>query len=106
MLALFNDAALLDDHDLVRVLDCAQAMGDHKRGAIFQQAFERLLHQVLAFIVERTGRLVEDEQAWIAQECPCNGNALTLPARKLLPVPLLRSLPGPPSVARRQYFRE
>ncbi len=83
MLALFNDAALFNDHDLVRVLDCAQAMGNHNRGAIFQQSFERLLHQVFAFIVERTGRLIEDQQAWIAQQCPCYGNALTLPTRKL-----------------------
>ncbi len=83
MLALFNDATLLNDHDLVRILDCTQAMGDHNRGAIFHQSFERLLHQVLAFIVERTGRFVEDQQAWIAQECSCDGNALTLPTRKL-----------------------
>src|SRR6266700_2337776 len=83
MPALFNDTALLDDHDLVRVLDCAQAMGDYNRGAIFHQAFERLLHQVFAFIVERTGRLVKDQQAWIAQQGPCNGNTLTLSTRKL-----------------------
>src|SRR5260370_19280176 len=83
MLALFNYAALLDGHGVVRVLDCAKTMSDHNRGSIFQQAFERLLYQVLAFIVERTGRLVEDQQAWIAQQGPCNGNALTLPTRKL-----------------------
>nr|WP_274532124.1 hypothetical protein [Ktedonobacter racemifer] len=39
---------------------------------------KRLLYQLLAFIVQRTGRLVKNQDAWIAQESASDGDALAL----------------------------
>jgi hypothetical protein len=52
------------------------------RGAAFHQMFERILHQPLAFGVERAGRFVEQQDRRIAQQRAGNGDALALAARK------------------------
>ena len=46
------------------------------------QAVERVLHQPLAFRVERGGRFVEQQQRRIAQQRAGDGDALALPARQ------------------------
>ena len=49
----------------------------------FEQAIERLLHEVLALGVERARGLVEDEDARILQDGARDGDALLLPAGEL-----------------------
>ena len=48
--------------------DCAQAMGDHERGAAAQQLFEALLDQAFAFAVQVAGGFVEDEDPGVGQD--------------------------------------
>jgi hypothetical protein len=55
-------------------------MGDHQRGSVAHQLFQRALYQRLAFGVQRGGRLVQQQQRRVAQDGPCDRDALTLAA--------------------------
>ena len=50
------------------------------RGAAVHQAIERLLHQRLAFGIERRGRLVEQQDRRVLQDGAGDGDALALAA--------------------------
>src|SRR3954454_17724114 len=55
-------------------------MRNDDHGSPLRHLHHILLHDTLAFIVERTRRLVENEYAGIADERASNGDALTLSA--------------------------
>ncbi len=57
-------------------------MGNDKGGAPAHEALQRLLDQSLRFRVQRGGRLVQDEDAWVAQDGARDGQALLLTPRE------------------------
>ena len=85
MRALLDDPAIFQHHDPVSRAHRGEAVGDHQRGAALHQPVQGLLHQLLAFRIERAGRFVEQQDRRIPQQRASNGNALLLPARKLRP---------------------
>ena len=55
-------------------------MGEHERRSPTHCGFKRCLDQTLALGIERTGRLVEQEQGRVLEHCPSDRDTLTLPA--------------------------
>ena len=82
MRAFLDDAAAIHHQDTVAGQHRRQPVRDHQRGAIAHQPFERRLHQLLAFGIERRGRFVEQQQRRIAQDRARDRNALALAARQ------------------------
>src|SRR5438094_9854611 len=79
---MLDDAAVLDDGDLVASLDGREAVRDHYSGAPFEKRVDGVLDVTLGRGVESRGRLVEDHQAGIAQEHARERHQLRLPRRK------------------------
>lgn len=75
-------AALIEYDDAVGGDDSGQPMGDNNRRAVLHQAVERTLHQLLAFRIEGTCRLIEQQYFGVAQNGARNGDALALSARQ------------------------
>ena len=73
---------MLNGRNLIGMLNGRQAVGDDNRGATARQALERLLHRLLALVIQSTRRLVQDEDLGILEEHACNCDALLLSARK------------------------
>src|SRR3954454_16906111 len=65
--AALGDAPVLEHDDLVGVADGRQAVGDGDRRAALRELVERRLHRALGLVVQRAGRLVEDEDRRVAQ---------------------------------------
>ena len=80
MAAFLDDTALVHDNDTVGALDGGQAMGDDQRRATLHQMLKGRLHGCLAFRIERAGRLVEEKNGRVLQNCTGNGDALALAA--------------------------
>ena len=78
--APLEDAALVEDDDLVGPLHGAQAVGDHQGGAAGEEAFEGVLDEAFGLGVEGGGGFVEDEDGRVAQYGPGDGEALPLAA--------------------------
>ena len=59
----FDYLALVDDHNLVRVLNRAQSMRDdkHSHVGMTQHLVDRLLHFELGLCIERTGGLIQQK---------------------------------------------
>jgi len=57
--------------------------GDRREGSLLHDIVERRLHDLLARVVERAGRLVEQHDARLLDDGPRDGDALLLPAREL-----------------------
>src|ERR1700691_3933259 len=75
-----GDATIFDDGDAGGAADSRQAMGDDEDGAAGNQIGKRDLHQGLAFRVQRGSGLIENENRRVLEQCPGNGDALTLSA--------------------------
>jgi hypothetical protein len=80
VVAVLDEAAALDGDDAVGAAHGREAMGDDQHGAALRDLAHVLLDDALALIVERAGRLVEDQDARIGDERARDGDALTLPA--------------------------
>src|SRR6185369_7522908 len=63
-----DDAALLQDQDLIGTEDRAQAMGDDQAGPPHQERLQRTLDEGLGARIEGRGGLVQDEEARVAQD--------------------------------------
>ena len=59
-----------------------EAVGDDHDGPAVRDLAHVLLDDALALVVERAGRLVEDQDARIADQGAGDGDALALPARQ------------------------
>ena len=83
--ATFSNSPPLDNEDRVGVSNRRETVcdHDHRHPALCDHRIDRLLHDGLAFRVERTRRLVEQQHAWATDERPRNGDPLLLPAREL-----------------------
>ena len=77
---LFDDAAVVDDDDVVGIADRAQAVGDDDGRAAFHEAVQGSLDDLFAFRIESRRRFIEDEDARVLEDGPGNGDALALAA--------------------------
>src|ERR1044071_3796591 len=83
MAAAFEDLPCLDDKDLVGAADGRQPVGDNERRAAFSQIVQSFLDQRFRFAVKARGRLVENEDPRVSEQCSRDSDALTLAAGKL-----------------------
>ena len=72
---LFVSTALLytlfgKDQDPLSILDRREPVSDNKRRPVFSKSFERLLNDILTFIIKRTGCLIKNEDRRILKEYP------------------------------------
>ena len=84
MAADLGDPAPLQHHDPVGLAERAQAVGDGDRRPAPDQVVERLLDLPLGLGVDRRGRLVEDQDRRVDQECPGDRDPLPLAAGERL----------------------
>ena len=80
-----DDAALLEDEDLVGVGDGRQPVGDHQRRAPLAGPTQGVLDGRLGAGVQGAGRLVEDQHPGIGQQGAGQAHPLTLAAGQLQP---------------------
>src|SRR6186997_1330034 len=76
MRALFHDPAAFVYEDPVGTQDRRQPVGDGDRGTALHESFERGLDQPLGHGIERGRRLVEDQDARVLEQHPCDRDAL------------------------------
>ena len=80
--AQFGHLPPLHDHDAVRFAYGRQAVGDDQHGAPRANAAHIVLDDLFRFIIERARRLVENQDARIADQGAGDGDALALAARQ------------------------
>ena len=80
MRAGLDDLSGLQDDDFVRASNRAQPMRDDKRGAASHQPFQRFEQRAFCFRVERAGRLIENQNGRILEQCTSDGDALAFAA--------------------------
>src|SRR5215468_3416446 len=80
--AVLGDAAALDGDDAVGRPDRRQPVGDNEHRPAARDLRHVLMDDALALVVERAGRLVEDQDARIGHQGAGNGDALALAARQ------------------------
>ncbi len=61
--ALLGDAALVHDHDQIRLTDGGEAVGDDEGGPAAEEAAQGLLDQALGLGSDAAGGLVQDQDA-------------------------------------------
>src|SRR5579883_1628200 len=83
VIAPLDNAAIVENEDLVGVDDGREAMGDDERGAVRGNLVEARLDLALGLSVECRGRLVENEDARSLEDDPRDGDALLFAAREL-----------------------
>ena len=81
MIAAFDDAAVLQDHDGIGVLDGREAVSDDEDSASFHDGVHALLDQALGTGVNRGSRLVEDQDRWVRAGRPSDRYKLPLTLR-------------------------
>src|SRR5262245_36756070 len=79
----FHDRSVLDDEDAVSIYDGVQAMCDHDRRSPLAEVLDRALNLPLGLRIERSRRLVEQDDRRVLEQCACDGNALALAAGDL-----------------------
>ncbi len=77
-----DDASVVQHDDAVGLQHGGQPVRDDDGGAGRHQRLERLLHGALAFRVERTGGLVEQQDRRVLEDRPRDRDALALAARE------------------------
>src|ERR1700687_1823691 len=76
--SILHQSAAIDGDDSIASAHGRKAMGDDEDGAPLGDALHVVLNYSLAFIVQRTGSFVEDQNARIGHQRPSDGYALTL----------------------------
>jgi len=82
--SLLHDAAVFKDNDLIGVPHCAEAVSNHKCGAVRGDLQQRALDRSFGFVVNGGSRFIEHQDWRIFQDCACQGDALTLPTGQAL----------------------
>ena len=80
MLARLCDQAVVEHHDSVRMDDRREAMGDDNGCSPSGEETERLPYRGLVGAIEVGGRLIENQDGCILQECAGDGEALAFAA--------------------------
>ena len=78
--AMLDDAAVHDADDAIAIAHRQQPMGDDDDGAACDDLAHVVLDDALAVVVERAGRLIEDQDARVGRERPRDRDALALAA--------------------------
>ena len=86
MRAALDDAALLQDHDAVAVLDRGQAVRNHERRAPLHQGVHAALHQRFGARVDGGGRFVQNQRGRVGNRGAGNRQQLPLPLREVCAV--------------------
>ena len=73
---------MLHHDDFTCFFDRAESMGNDDDGLLTgpNELVESLLHLELTLGIQGRGRLVQKQELWLANQGPCNRNALLLPA--------------------------
>ena len=80
MRALFDDAAFVENDDLVGLEDSVEAVGDGDDSAALHQFARGFFEQGFGFGVEAGGGFIEDEDGGVFEESAREGYALGLSA--------------------------
>src|SRR4051812_21440993 len=80
--ALFDDPAVLEDDDEIRVPDRREPVGDDEGSSPGEQPAEGELDPSLGADVDARRRLVEDQNPRIREKRPCKGDELSLAERQ------------------------
>ena len=80
--AVLDQAAAIERDDAVGAAHGGEPVGDDEHRAALGDLLHVLLDDALALIVERAGRLVEDQDARIGDQRARDGDALALAARQ------------------------
>lgn len=83
--AIFDDAAVLDGNDAIGAPNRGEPMSDNENRALFANPPHVLLDDAFAFVIERAGGFVENQNARIANQGAGDRDALTLPPERLHP---------------------
>ena len=86
---------LFQHHDLIRVLDGAQAVGDDQQGLPFGEGHDRALDFVLIFRIGKRGGFVQNHNGGVLQNGAGDGDTLALPAGELSARLSRRGVPAP-----------
>lgn len=78
MRPLLDDLPALHDHDTVGVTYSRKPVGNYDHRALCADPRHVLLDDPFGLIVQRAGGLVENQDAWVAEQRPGDGNALSL----------------------------
>ena len=81
--APFDDAAVIEHHDAVRIHDGGQPVGDHKGSPALHQSIHTFLHQGFCTGVDGGGGFIQDHYRRIGYRRPGNGDQLPLALRKV-----------------------
>ena len=90
VLALLDNAAVVEHEDLIRVADGFQPVRDHNDGLVARQGFDGLLKPVFVFGVNIRGGFVQNDDGRVLEHCARNGDAL-LPESDAPPPPTIVS---------------
>ena len=78
-----DDAAVVEDHDNVGVLDGGQTVRDDEHRAALHQLIHAALHDGLGARVDGAGRLVEDHHRRVGDRRAGDGDELALALREV-----------------------
>ena len=76
--AALDDAALLQNHNAVRVAHRGQAVGNHEGGAAVHQAVHAVLHQLLGAGINGGSCLIQNQHRRVSNGSAGNGQQLAL----------------------------
>src|SRR6516162_4414464 len=79
--SVLDQAAAIEGDDAVRRSHGREPVRDHQHRAPLGDLLHVLLNDAFALIIEGAGRLVENQDARVSDECARNGDALALAAR-------------------------
>src|ERR1700722_1232756 len=80
--SILDDATVINCDDAIAATNGRQPMGDHEHRSSLRDALHVLLDEPLTFVVKRACRFVENQDAWIGNECSGDRDPLTLSARQ------------------------
>ena len=76
---ILHQPATINRNDSMASSHGRKAVRDDEYSAPLSDALHVILDDALAFIVQRTGGFVEDQNPWIGHQRPRDSDALTLP---------------------------
>ena len=80
MAALFDNLAIAQYHNLIRLRYGAEAVGNEQGAASAHHFGKGELQLSLGFGIDCAHRVIEDEDTWVEQNSTRNGKPLFLPA--------------------------
>lgn len=80
MSAIPEHLPLFEVEPSIHILERAQAVCNRQRGAVAGESGEGFLDELIAFIIERRGSLIENEDRGVFKKGTRDGNPLALAA--------------------------